>query len=71
MNCRVQQLQLYPKALEAREKVWRKEDFSLVKEDWVGDHLGKLDPSNPWGPDGMHMSAKEARCYCKTTVHHL
>lgn len=39
--------------LEAREKVWRKAEFSLVEEDWVRDHLGKLDPTNPWGPDGM------------------
>ncbi|GAB0184165.1 mitochondrial enolase superfamily member 1 [Grus japonensis] len=36
------------------EKVWRKEDFPLVKEDQVRDHLGKLDTHKSMGPDGMH-----------------
>ncbi|GAB0181301.1 mitochondrial enolase superfamily member 1 [Grus japonensis] len=40
--------------LEVRQKVWRKEDFPLVKEDWVRDHLGKLDTHKSMGPDGIH-----------------
>ena len=39
---------------EEREKIWRKEDFPLVEEDWVRDHLGKLDPHRSMGPDGTH-----------------
>ncbi|GAB0189276.1 mitochondrial enolase superfamily member 1 [Grus japonensis] len=35
-------------------KVWRKEDFPLVKEDQVRDHLGKLDIHKSMGPNGMH-----------------
>ncbi|PKU34029.1 rna-directed dna polymerase from mobile element jockey-like [Limosa lapponica baueri] len=30
-------------ALETRGKVWREEDFPSVEEDWVRDHLAKLD----------------------------
>ena len=37
-----------------REKIQRKEEFPLVEEDWVTDHLGKLDPHKSMGPDGMH-----------------
>ncbi|GAB0183184.1 mitochondrial enolase superfamily member 1 [Grus japonensis] len=40
--------------LEVGEKVWRKEDFPLVKEDQVRDHLGKLDTHKCMGLDGMH-----------------
>ncbi|GAB0206573.1 mitochondrial enolase superfamily member 1 [Grus japonensis] len=40
--------------LEVREKVWRKEDFPLVEEDWVREHLGKRDIHKSMGPDGMH-----------------
>ncbi|PKU48001.1 rna-directed dna polymerase from mobile element jockey-like [Limosa lapponica baueri] len=40
--------------LEAREKVWRKEDFPLVKENRVRDHLGKLNTHKSMGPNGMH-----------------
>lgn len=36
---------------ETREEVWRKEDFPLVDEDWVRDHLGKPDIHNFMGPD--------------------
>ena len=39
---------------QKREKIWRKEDFPLVEEDWVRDHLGKLDSCKSMGPDGMH-----------------
>ncbi|GAB0183198.1 mitochondrial enolase superfamily member 1 [Grus japonensis] len=40
--------------LEVGEKVWRKKDFPLVEEDWVREHLGKLDTHKSMGPDGMH-----------------
>ncbi|PKU40159.1 rna-directed dna polymerase from mobile element jockey-like [Limosa lapponica baueri] len=39
--------------LEVRERLWRKEDFPLVKDDWVRDHLGKLNTHRSMGPDGM------------------
>lgn len=31
-----------------------KEDFPLVKKDWVRKHLGKLCIHKSMGPDGMH-----------------
>ncbi|GAB0203755.1 mitochondrial enolase superfamily member 1 [Grus japonensis] len=40
--------------LEVGEKVLRKEDLPLVEEDWVREHLGKLDIHRSMGPDGMH-----------------
>ncbi|GAB0206875.1 mitochondrial enolase superfamily member 1 [Grus japonensis] len=40
--------------LEVGEKVWRKEDFPLVEEDRVREHLGKLNIHKSMGPDGMH-----------------
>ncbi|GAB0205019.1 mitochondrial enolase superfamily member 1 [Grus japonensis] len=40
--------------LEVREKVWRKEDFPLVEEGCVREHLGKLNIHKSMGPDGMH-----------------
>ncbi|PKU37012.1 rna-directed dna polymerase from mobile element jockey-like [Limosa lapponica baueri] len=40
--------------LETRGKVWREEDFPSVGEDWVRDHLAKLDIHKFMGPDGMH-----------------
>lgn len=39
-------------ALETREKFWRKEDFPLVREYWVRDHLGKPEAHKSAGPDG-------------------
>ncbi|GAB0208090.1 mitochondrial enolase superfamily member 1 [Grus japonensis] len=42
--------------LEEREKVWRKEDLPLLKEDQVREHLGKLDIHKSMDPDGMHLS---------------
>ncbi|XP_054045493.1 uncharacterized protein LOC128904794 [Rissa tridactyla] len=39
---------------EARGKVGREEDFPLVEEDRVRDHLAKLDIHKSMGPDGMH-----------------
>jgi len=41
-------------ALEAREKAGRKEDLPLVEEDWVRDHLSKLNTHKSMGPNGMH-----------------
>ncbi|PKU40297.1 rna-directed dna polymerase from mobile element jockey-like [Limosa lapponica baueri] len=40
--------------LETKGKVWREEDFPSVEEDWVRDHLAKLDIHKSTGPDGMH-----------------
>ncbi|GAB0207239.1 mitochondrial enolase superfamily member 1 [Grus japonensis] len=41
-------------SLEVGEKVWRKEDLPLVKEDQFREHLGKLDIHKSMGPNGMH-----------------
>jgi len=38
-----------------REKAWGKEDFPLVKEDQVRDHLSKLDTHKSMGLDTMHQ----------------
>lgn len=38
---------------ETREKFWREEDFLLVEEDWVRNHLGKFDIHISMDPDGM------------------
>ncbi|KAJ7396014.1 hypothetical protein BTVI_148902 [Pitangus sulphuratus] len=35
------------------KKSWKK-NLPLVKEDWVREHLGKLDIHKSMGPDGMH-----------------
>ncbi|GAB0180066.1 mitochondrial enolase superfamily member 1 [Grus japonensis] len=40
--------------LEVGEKVWRKEDLPLVKEDRVREYLGKLNIHKSMGSDGMH-----------------
>ncbi|GAB0178098.1 mitochondrial enolase superfamily member 1 [Grus japonensis] len=40
--------------LEVGEKVWRKEDFPLVEEDRVRDHLCRLNTHKSMGPGGMH-----------------
>ncbi|GAB0209097.1 hypothetical protein GRJ2_003375400 [Grus japonensis] len=40
--------------LEVGQKILRKEDPPLVEEDWVREHLGKLDIHKSMGPDGMH-----------------
>ncbi|GAB0207177.1 mitochondrial enolase superfamily member 1 [Grus japonensis] len=39
--------------LEVGEKVLQKEDLPLVEEDWVREHLGKVDMHKSMGPDGM------------------
>jgi len=41
-------------ALEVREEAHREDDFPLVEEDCVRDHLSDLDPHKSMGPDGMH-----------------
>ena len=43
--------------LEVGEEVLRKEDFPSVEEDWVREHLGKLNIPKSMGPDGMHPRA--------------
>lgn len=43
-----------PQTLEPREKVWRKEEFSLVEENQVRDNLDKSETHKFMGPDGMH-----------------
>jgi len=40
-------------ALVAREEAYREEDFALVEEDCVRDHLSNLDTHKSMGPDGM------------------
>ena len=40
--------------LETIDRVWRKEDFPLVNEDLVIDHLRKLDAHRSMGLNGMH-----------------
>lgn len=40
--------------LDVRGKVWRKENFSLVEEDLVRDHLGKVDIHKSRHFCGMH-----------------
>lgn len=39
---------------ETRKKVWRKEEFPLVKKDQSSDDSGKLDIHKSMGPDRMH-----------------
>jgi len=41
-------------SLEASAEAWRKDDFPLVKEDCVRDHLSNLDTHKPRAPSGMH-----------------
>jgi len=41
-------------SLKVREKAWRKEELPLVEEDWVKDHLSKLDTHKSMGPHGKH-----------------
>ena len=39
---------------EKRGQVGTKEDLPSVEKDWVRGPLGKLDPHNSMGPNGMH-----------------
>jgi len=41
-------------ALEVREEAYKEDDFPLVEEDCVRDHLNNLDIHKSMGPDGMH-----------------
>jgi len=41
-------------ALEAREEAYREDDFPLIEDDCVRDHLSNLDVHKSMGPDGMH-----------------
>jgi len=40
--------------LEAREEAYREDDFRLVEEDSVRDHLSNLNAHKSMGPDGMN-----------------
>jgi len=40
--------------MEVREKAWRKKDLPLLEEDWVRDHLSKLDTHKSMDPKGKH-----------------
>lgn len=40
---------------ETREKVWRKEDFSLGNEDWFREYLSKADIHKSRNSDGMQF----------------
>jgi len=40
--------------LEATEEAYREDDFPLVEEDCVRDHLSNLDAHKSMSPDGMH-----------------
>ncbi|PKU46370.1 rna-directed dna polymerase from mobile element jockey-like [Limosa lapponica baueri] len=40
--------------LEVGERAWSEEDSPSIAEDWVRDHLSKLDTHKSMGPDGMH-----------------
>jgi len=41
-------------SLEVGEEAYREDDFPLVEEDCVRDHLSNLDAHKSMGPDGMH-----------------
>lgn len=40
--------------MDLREEVWRKKDYPLVREDWVRDQPGTVNPHKSMGPDGMY-----------------
>jgi len=41
-------------SLAVREKAWRRADHPFLKDDWIRDHLSKLDTHKSMGPNGMH-----------------
>jgi len=41
-------------APEVREEAYREDDFPLVREDCMRDHLSNLDTHRSMGPNGMH-----------------
>jgi len=41
-------------ALEVREEAHREDDFPLVEEDFLRDHLSNMDVYKSMGPNGMH-----------------
>lgn len=51
--------------VEAREKVYSKEGFPLVEQDWLRDHLGKCDTCKSRDSNGDAPTSAEGatRCY--------
>lgn len=51
--------------VEAREKVYSKEGFPLVEQDWLRDHLGKCDTCKSRDSNGDAPTGAEGatRCY--------
>lgn len=47
-------LSVYTDKQETRVRECWKENFSLVKEDWVRGHLERLGIHKSMGPDGIH-----------------
>ena len=45
---------LLSQSLEAREEVWRNEDFPLIEENDNRDHLSKPDTHKSMAPNRMH-----------------
>ena len=41
--------------LEIRERVWAEEDFPLVEQGMVRDHLGKINVHKFMDPNGLHL----------------
>jgi len=55
--------------LEVKDRAWRKEDFHLVEEDLVRDHLDKISLQSSLSLNGMHLPSIEgaSRSDCQTT----
>lgn len=52
---------------EVRERVWRKEDSPLIKEDLVRGCLGKINAQKSLGPDGIHPGPGKSNCQAVLT----
>jgi len=49
---------------EVREEAHREDDFPLVKEDCMRDHLSNLDAHKSMGPDAPTSVEEAGRCHC-------